>query len=130
MPETITRCLYTLDGQGFDFSSSYKWHSPSTSSSTIPTPPTTLRANYTLDGQGLTLKYPYEQKQEQSDEDISLTSLKTNTVHGDDGLFRSVYDLGQRPTLKEMKVAEKRSFMSSRPSFFSRKSSSRKSSSG
>lgn len=91
------RSVYTLDGQGHDFSSSYAKKYQKSLAVPIPEKrPEFKRCTYSMDGQGHDLSYPKSYSSASSTPRISRTN--SEFVLGDDVEWRAVYDLGQRPT--------------------------------
>jgi hypothetical protein len=91
------RAVYTLDGQGHDFSCSY---AKKYQQKTLPVPvpaakkPEFKRCGYSMDGQGHELSYPKEYSSTATTPHLSRNN--SELVLGDDGEWRAVYDLGQR----------------------------------
>lgn len=95
------RCAYSLDGQGYDFSSSYaKKYAKKSDSVAIPTKkPEFTRCAYSLDAQGHNLSYPKEYSSTSTTPVLSRNN--SDAMLGDDGEWRAAYDLGQRPHLAQ-----------------------------
>jgi hypothetical protein len=93
------RSLYTLDGQGHDFSTSYaKKYTAKTLPIAIPTQrPAFTRCAYSMDAKGNELSYPKEYSSESTTPTLSRNNSEAVVGQvGDDGEWRAVYDLGQR----------------------------------
>lgn len=111
------RCAYSLDGQGHDFTSSYakKYAKASKKTTTdpvaIPVPtkrPQFTRCAYSLDSQGhdLSSSYPKEYSTTSSSTSTMSSNNSGGAMLGDDGEWRAVYDLGQRPIQHEKHHSE------------------------
>jgi hypothetical protein len=106
------RCAYSLDGQGHDFTSSYAKKYLKNSDSVailIPTKrPNFTRCAYSLDSQGhdLSSSYPKEYSTTSSTPSTLSRNNSGSAMLGDDGEWRAVYDLGQRPILHEKHHSE------------------------
>ena len=107
------RCAYSLDGQGHDFTSSYaKKYLKNSAPVAIPVPtkrPQFTRCAYSLDSQGHDLSSSYPREYSNSTSSTPSTLSRNNSggaMLGDDGEWRAVYDLGQRPILHEKHRSE------------------------
>jgi len=100
------RCNYSLDGQGYDFSSSYakKYEKKSAPVAVPAKRPEFTRCAYSMDAKGLQISYPKEYSSTSSTPVLSRNN--SEAMLGDDGDWRAIYDLGQRPHLAHKHTEE------------------------